>query len=90
VRGFPHQIGGHAAAIQDAVENDITRMVLEDVPFDDQRWLAEPERWVLLAQFQSDADADMMWGDRGTLYWLIRPEDMAARRFDAAVFTWQC
>jgi Domain of unknown function (DUF1963) len=29
-------------------------------------------------------------GDVGTLYWLIRPEDLAARRFEASSFTWQC
>jgi hypothetical protein len=23
-------------------------------------------------------------------HWLIRPEDLAARRFDKALFTWQC
>jgi uncharacterized protein YwqG len=32
----------------------------------------------------------MMWGDSGILYWLIRPDDLAARRFDGAAFTWQC
>ncbi|WP_307936554.1 DUF1963 domain-containing protein [Salinispora arenicola] len=31
-----------------------------------------------------------MWGDVGMLYWLIRPEDLTARRFDRALFTWQC
>jgi len=31
----------------------------------------------------------MMWGCVGTLYWMIRPEDLAARRFDMALFTWQ-
>lgn len=29
----------------------------------------------------------MMWGDVGTLYWMIRPEDLAAQRFDKALFT---
>ena len=29
-----------------------------------------------------DDAANMMWGDVGTLYWMIRPEDLAARRFD--------
>ncbi|MEV6794922.1 DUF1963 domain-containing protein [Streptomyces sp. NPDC051320] len=24
------------------------------------------------------------------LYWLIRPEDLADRRFERAMFTWQC
>lgn len=32
----------------------------------------------------------MTWGDAGALYWLIRPKDLAERRFDRARFTWQC
>ncbi|MFD3645178.1 DUF1963 domain-containing protein [Streptomyces cyaneofuscatus] len=32
----------------------------------------------------------MMWGDAGVLYWLIRPEDLAERRFERAMSTWQC
>ncbi|WP_171166772.1 DUF1963 domain-containing protein [Streptomyces sp. I05A-00742] len=36
--------------------------------------------WTLLAQF---AMSD------GCLYWLIRPRDLAERRFDRAMFTWQ-
>ncbi|WP_297539925.1 DUF1963 domain-containing protein [Amycolatopsis sp.] len=39
---------------------------------------------------QIDSEGDMMWGDFGILYWLIRPEDLAARRFANALFTWQC
>ncbi|MEU9448730.1 DUF1963 domain-containing protein [Streptomyces sp. NPDC048277] len=48
----------------------------------------------LLAQFDSDSDSDsdarMTWGGEGTLYWLIRPEDLAAHRFDQARLTVQC
>ncbi|MGI5338444.1 DUF1963 domain-containing protein [Streptomyces sp. CA-181903] len=29
-------------------------------------------------------------GDAGTLYWLIRRRDLAERRFERAVLTWQC
>ncbi|MDQ1045061.1 DUF1963 domain-containing protein [Streptomyces sp. V4I2] len=50
----------------------------------------EAERWVLLAQFDSDSDAKMEWGDVGTLYWLIRPEDLAAHRFGQVRLTVQC
>jgi uncharacterized protein YwqG len=32
----------------------------------------------------------MLWGDVGTLYWLIRPDDLAAGNFQASSFTWQC
>ncbi|MDN3027065.1 DUF1963 domain-containing protein [Streptomyces sp. S.PB5] len=44
----------------------------------------EAEHWVLLAQFGSDSDAKMTWGEEGALYWLIRSEDLAARRFGEA------
>ncbi|MER6526227.1 DUF1963 domain-containing protein [Streptomyces sp. NPDC001508] len=30
------------------------------------------------------------WGDEGTLYWLIRPEDLTARRFDQSRLTVRC
>ncbi|MCC9711456.1 DUF1963 domain-containing protein [Streptomyces sp. MNU76] len=43
----------------------------------------------LLAQFGADGDARTTWGDEGTLYWLIRAEDLAARRFDQARLTVQ-
>ncbi|WP_370643399.1 DUF1963 domain-containing protein [Amycolatopsis sp. DSM 110486] len=29
-------------------------------------------------------------GDVGTIYWVIRSDDLAAGRFDAARFTMQC
>ncbi|MET8977105.1 YwqG family protein [Streptomyces sp. NPDC004539] len=72
-----HQIGGHAIPLQGPVEHEISGGSDE-----------EAERWVPLAQF--DSDLGMSWGgDEGTLYWLIRPEDLAARRFDLARFTGQ-
>lgn len=58
--------------------------------WEDPRLEEEAGRWVLLAQFDSDEDADMMWGDSGALYWLIRPDDLAAGRFEKALFAWQC
>jgi uncharacterized protein YwqG len=30
------------------------------------------------------------WGDSGTLYFLIRDADLAARRFDRCAFEMQC
>ncbi|MBE8475946.1 DUF1963 domain-containing protein [Streptomyces justiciae] len=78
-----HQISGHACPVQGPVEYDVANATLAerhewgDPPLDD-----EAERWVLLAQFAGDHDADMMWGDEGTLYWLIRADDLAARKFD--------
>ncbi|MFI8435205.1 YwqG family protein [Streptomyces sp. NPDC079020] len=86
-----HQIGGHAHSVQNPVEIEIAEAVLDgEVSWDDPRLSEEAGNWVLLAQFDSEDAADMMWGDGGALYWLIRPEDLAARRFERAMFTWQC
>lgn len=85
-----HQIGGHAVPVQGPVEYEIANatyggtLAWGDEPLDQ-----EAERWVLLAQFASDSDARTTWGDDGVLYWLIRPEDLAARRFDQARVTLQ-
>jgi len=88
-KGPLHQIGGFAYPIQGPVENEVAQAALGgSVPWHDPRHAAEASRWVLLAQI--DSDGEMMWGDVGALYWLIRPDDLANRRFDAALFTWQC
>ncbi|MER0482325.1 YwqG family protein [Streptomyces sp. Edi2] len=88
--GTEHRLGGHANPQQDAVESEVARGALGGPPWGDPRIEEETLRWVLLAQIDTDNDADMMWGDCGALYWLIRPEDLAERRFDRAMFTWQC
>ncbi|MFI0819899.1 YwqG family protein [Streptomyces sp. NPDC021098] len=90
--GTAHQIGGHPQSVQGAVEVVVAHGALggHGVSWEDPRLAEEARRWVLLAQFDSDEDADVMWGDCGALYWLIRPEDLAAGRFEQAVFTWQC
>ena len=46
--------------------------------------------WQLLAQFVSDEEGDMQWGDEGTLYFWIRSEDLANRRFENAWQILQC
>ncbi|QKW09938.1 DUF1963 domain-containing protein [Streptomyces sp. NA04227] len=88
--GAEHRIGGHADPVQGPVEPEVAHGVLGNPPWDDPRIEEEALNWVLLAQFDSDDDTDMMWGDGGALYWLIRREDLAERRFDRARFTWQC
>jgi hypothetical protein len=85
-----HRAGGYAAPVQGDVEYEVARVALGGVNWRDPRLLEEAGRWVLLAQFDTDDRANMMWGDTGTLYWLIRPEDLDDRRFDEALFTWQC
>lgn len=86
-----HRIGGHAVPVQGPVEYDIACGALGGFhPWGTPVLDREAERWVLLAQFDSDSDAKTMWGDAGALYWLIRPEDLAAHRFDRARLTVQC
>ncbi|MFI6286123.1 DUF1963 domain-containing protein [Streptomyces sp. NPDC051018] len=61
-----------------------------EVSWPDPRLPAEAGNWVLLAPFDSEEAADMTWGDAGALYWPIRPEDPAERRFERAISTWRC
>lgn len=85
-----HRVGGWAVPVQGPVEHEIVTAALGGGNQRRDALAAEERAWVLLAQFDSDHAARMMWGDVGTLYWMIRPEDLAARRFDKALFTWQC
>ncbi|MDH6120269.1 uncharacterized protein YwqG [Kitasatospora sp. GAS204A] len=89
--GPSHRIGGHPMSVQNPVEYEVAHALLGgQAAWDSPELTSEAQNWVLLAQIDSDDDADMMWGDVGSLYWLIRREDLAAKRFDKAVFTWQC
>ncbi|WP_338117962.1 DUF1963 domain-containing protein [Streptomyces coryli] len=76
--------------MQNPVEYEVAHGFLGCDDWQDPRIDEEAGRWVLLAQFDSEDAAGMMWGDCGSLYWLIRPEDLAAGRFERAMFTWQC
>jgi uncharacterized protein YwqG len=85
-----HQVGGHAVPVQGPVEYDIANAALGGMhAWGEQPLDQEAERWVVLAQFDSDSDARTVWGDGDTLYWLIRPEDLAGRRFGRARLTVQ-
>ncbi len=49
--------------------------------------------WILLLQVDTDDDSDgpgWMWGDCGRIYFWIRRQDLAARRFDRAWTVLQC
>lgn len=97
LRRVSHQVGGEPDPVQGEVEYEVGDFPQEwdldsfnpDNPHLDDI-LAEASRWRLLLQIASDEDAGMMWGDAGALYWLTTAEDLAARRFDQARFTWQC
>jgi hypothetical protein len=85
-----HRVGGYALPKAGSVEKEAGHAL---APGDDDAAKAArrallPEL-VALIQIDSDARAAMEWGDTGRLYWLIRRDDLAARAFDRATFTWQ-
>ena len=87
-----HQIGGWAADLQGDVETEAAIVALGGTPTAEQmaeEIAEEATRWVLLAQFDTDESAYLQWGESGMGFWLIRPDDLAAGRFDRAVFTLQ-
>jgi uncharacterized protein YwqG len=46
--------------------------------------------WQLLLQIGSDDNADMMWGDVGSIYYWIKKLDLAERRFENSWLVFQC
>lgn len=44
--------------------------------------LAGASEWELLLQVDSEPESEMMWRDRGRIYFLLRRDDLAQRRFD--------
>ncbi len=86
-----HRIGGYADPVQGSVEVDVAQQRLGGhVSYSDPALHDQARQWTSLVQIDSDDDAEMMWGDCGSLYWVMRPDDIATRRFDAALFTFQC
>lgn len=70
------QTGGHAHSVQHPLGLNAARIALGAGPSDaDARVLAEAEHWLLLFQ------AGWVPGDM-ILYWMIRDDDLTARRFD--------
>lgn len=89
-----HQIGGHAAPVQDDVRPNL-HLAACGQPYsrNADAWraaeLAAPH-WRLLLQFDSDGDLDLMWGDAGRVYFGMHADDLRAERFDRAAVTWDC
>ena len=89
-----HQLGGWADHIQGPVEDEVAQAALggEQVDLRSPEHAAEARRWTLLLQIGSededDAEDEAVWGDLGTLYWMIRRERLP--RLDEVSFTWQC
>jgi uncharacterized protein YwqG len=91
-----HRLGGVPHEIQNPMEAEceLARRGEDPLalPYSRQEEVAEEAkaRWRLLLQVDSDDAAGMMWGDAGMLYYWIRDDDLAARRFDRAWCVMQC
>ncbi len=90
-----HQLGGHAFPEQSAVEMDLAAACLRrfgatEIGYGSPEFEEHERGWQLLLQVDTDDDADMMWGDVGKLYFLMRPADLEAGNFGEVGFTWQC
>jgi uncharacterized protein YwqG len=55
-----------------------------------RRWKHEAAEWELLLQVDTDRRFPMPWGDQARLYFLIRKDDLGARRFEKAWMSWDC
>ncbi len=88
---YEHQLLGSS--------RDVQGPVLEEIPYWFDQVFADTrdrysaseragEDWVLLAQF--DAREHVMFGDAGSLYYVMPRADLEARRFDRVFGIMQC
>lgn len=93
-----HQLGGYAEPIQNDMQLEC-QLTTHGIYCGDASGYEDPRRnaleagtadWRLLLQVDSDDNAQMMWGDAGRLYYWIRRQDLAARRFDDSWLILQC
>lgn len=89
---------GYAGCIQNAMELQC-QLVTNDLYCGDSRGYNDPrakelevgtDDWLLLLQVGDEEKADMMWGDAGRLYFWIKKQDLAAKKFENAWCILQC
>ncbi len=96
---FDHQIMGYAQPIQGDDMEEECQLASNGLYCGDSSGYHDPrarelapgiDDWLLLLQLDSDDDTRMMWSDMGMLYFWIRKQDLAARRFDKVWMILQC
>ncbi|MDF2701026.1 MAG: hypothetical protein K0Q49_2590 [Haloplasmataceae bacterium] len=78
---------GYPMSIQDDVTYDI---ILNTRQVYGANTIEEKDEWILLFQLDSMEEANMMWGDCGILYFMIKKEDLKNRNFDKVWMILQC
>lgn len=93
-----HRLFGHSANVQGDLQLE-AQLVSHGLYCGDESGYKDPRRsqleegtasWKLLLQLDSDEPANLMWGDLGMLYFLLRETDLSARQFDRTWMTLQC
>ena len=89
-----HQMLGHSTAVQRnpgaEVEAAWRDFHTPGALYDWSEVETEADKWVLLLQMDSEDKMGTMWGDCGMIYFLMRPEDLAAREWSNVWFSLQC
>jgi uncharacterized protein YwqG len=96
--GSRHRLLGHSSNVQGDMQLEAALVTAglycgDATGYEDPRAqgiAASADEWQLLLQLDSDDRADLMWGDGGMLYFWIRAEDLAERRFEKVWMTLQC
>ena len=89
LRATYSQCGGHSYPVQGPAELEAARDAIDAGLSAHVSVLDEAEHWRVLLQMAGDEDLGMVWGDCPVAYWMIRDDDLAARRFDRVWFTMQ-
>lgn len=94
-----HQLGGYPHPIQSAAMDVDCELASNGIYIGDSTGYNTPrakelrnnkDQWLLLLQIDTDDDAQMMWGDCGTLYFWIKREDLARLDFTNVWMILQC
>jgi uncharacterized protein YwqG len=94
--GALHQLGGTPFGLQHPVLDEVVAALADcyrSGGFDQDRWehvRHQVDEWRVVAQLDSDAAADIWFGDAGIVSWAARRDDVAAGRFDNGMFNFQC
>ncbi|MFE3753223.1 DUF1963 domain-containing protein [Nocardia tengchongensis] len=80
-----HQLGGWANEIQGQRDRGLLPGTAAEQHF---YYDFEPSGPLLLVQFDTDPEINMGWGDFGTLYCFITPQDLAAHDFTKVSVHW--
>lgn len=90
-----HRLLGHSQNVQNEMKLEC-ELVSHGVycgdssGYDTQEFATGANDWQLLLQIDTDDRPGWMWGDSGRIYYWIRRQDLAERRFDKAWAILQC